>query len=191
MKSDSNYAPPAAPGQYDPDRSSDLRIFASWMGLILVAFGTAMAGYMFYRIGMVILDPRSFETQVDRWEFVIRGRTTDAFPGAYETPEQTLRAPAIEPDGSPAVGEPDADSPPSTTYTEADPTEEMARLIGRVGSKSARPAALLLIILVLTILVRIIIAIIHAGIRLAGLAGGEREYMKRIINELVNQRNRD
>jgi hypothetical protein len=166
------------PGRAEHDPTAEMRMFASWMGLLLVAFGTAMAGYMFYRIGMVVMDPRSFETQVDRWEFVIRGRTTDAFPDAYETPERTVRQPAI------------ANELPAQQASPADSTEEMARFVGRVGSKSARPAALLLIVLVLTILLRIAIAIIHAGIRLAGLAGGEREYMKRIVDELVNQRGR-
>lgn len=152
------------------------------MGLVLVSFGVTIAAYMFFRIGQVVLDPRSFETQVDRWEFVIRGRTSDAFPGAYETPDLGLvttqpgeEIPAVSGNGG----------------SREDRVEEVARLVGRVGSKSARPMALLLIVLILVLMVRIVIGIIHAGIRLAGLSGGEREYMKRIIAELTHNRNRN
>lgn len=174
------------------DASSDVRVFASWFGLVLVAMGVAMAGYLFFRIGQVLLDPRVFETNVDRWEFVMRGRATDAFPDVFETPERRLVRP-LPPDND--GGDPAA--PGAHPYDEMappapppDPVEDMARLAGRIASKSARPMALLFLIMVLTLLVRIIIAIIHAGIRLAGLAGGEREYMKRIIDELVDQRRR-
>lgn len=170
--------------QHDPDASSEVRIFAAWMGLVLVAFGVAMAGYLFFRIGQVILDPRTFETQVDRWEFVIRGRTTDAFPEVYETPERRI----ISPQSAQNAGSGNETAAVGSGQKESR-AEEIAQFVGRVGSKSARPAALLIITLVLAILVRIILGIINAGIRLAGLAGGEREYMKRILDELVNRRN--
>lgn len=186
MKSNDSTTP-AQPQYVDaPDASRDVRLFASWMGLAVVAFGVAMAGYLFFRIGQVVLDPRSFETQVDRWEFVIRGRTSDAFPEAYETPDRQLIQTPRTPEDDTAGANPENAAPGGTS----DQVEEMARFMGRVGSKSARPAALLLIILVLMLLVRIIVAIIHAGIRLAGLSGGEREYMKRVIDELVYQRGR-
>lgn len=176
------------------DASSDVRVFASWFGLVLVAMGVAMAGYLFFRIGQVLLDPRAFETNVDRWEFVMRGRVNDALPAALETPERRLARPlppAGDQDADPATETPAdyyEDPPPATAPV--DPVEDMARLAGRIASKSARPMALLLLIMVLTLLVRIIVAVIHAGIRLAGLAGGEREYMKRIIDELMEQRRR-
>jgi hypothetical protein len=155
------------------------------MGLLLVAMGVAMAGYLFVRIGQVLLDPRSFENQVDRWEFVVRGRTTDAFPDNYETPERrVISAPQ-------APAEPDSVDPesPNALTERGDPMEETLHLVGRLGSKSARPAALFILILVLLILVKIIVSVIHAGIRLAALSAGDREYMKRIVDELVYQRN--
>lgn len=176
--------PPHRPPTVDP--TTDVRIFAAWFGLVLVAMGVAMAGYLFFQIGRVIMDPRAFETQVDRWEFVLRGRATDAFPDTYETPElQRISANPTAPSGN------GVDSTSGLTSVSADPVEETARLLGRIGSKSARLGALMLLMLVLLILVRIIFAVVQAGIRLAALAGGEREYMKRIIEELVDQRERD
>lgn len=163
-----------------PDSTSDIRAFAAWMGLVLVAMGVAMACYLFYRVGQVVLDPRSAETQVNRWEFVIRGRATDAFPDAMETGERRIIAPV------PARAVDDFEDPAPATSN--DPVEETARLMGRLGSKSARAAALVVLLVVLMLLVKICTAIIHAGIRLAGLSGGEREYMKRIVDELVHQR---
>lgn len=169
-----------------PDPTSDVRVYAAWFGLVLVAMGVAMAGYLFFRIGQVLLDPRSFETQVDRWEFVVRGRTTDAFPQAYETPDRGIigGVSGNAPQDRALVNADDISTP------SADPVEDTLRLVGRLGSKSARVGALLLLMLVLLILVKIIFSVVHAGIRLAALAGGEREYMKRIIDELADQRDR-
>lgn len=163
-----------------PDPSQDVRLFAAWFGLLLVAMGVAMAGFLFFRIGKTLLDPRSFETQVDRWEFVVRGRTTDAFPDALETPERRLISNQQPPSAE--------DSPDAAIADRSDPLEDTLELVGRLGSKSARAAALLILVLVLLILVKIVVAVIHAGIRLAALSAGEREYMKRIVDELVYQR---
>ena len=182
MKRDSENQPASQAVPLPPDASSEIRNFASWMGLVMVALGVAMAGYLFYRIGMVLLDPRSFETQVNRWEFVIRGRTTDALPDTYETPERQ----AISPQTA-LTAKRENDLPGNSTQDE---TEQLVHFLGRLGSKSARPVALFFILLVLTLLVRIISAVMHAGIRLAGLAGGEREYMKRLLDEMLYQRNR-
>jgi len=165
------------------DSAADLRIFASWLGLVIVTFGVVVCGYLFIRIGETLLDPRAFETQVDRWEFVVRGRTTDAFPDSYETPEGTLN----RDDTTEAATEGPA-APSSPSQPNKDRVEEMVEFIGRVGSKSSRPAALLLIILVLSLLVRIAIGVVHAGIRLAYISAGEKDYMKRVIDELVEQR---
>lgn len=166
------------------DASSEVRMFAAWMGLVLVAMGVAMAGYLFYRIGQVLLDPRAFETQVDRWEFVVRGRTTDAFPDVFETPDRQQIGAGV--DSATGVDERGSAVP----ARHSDKVDETAQLVGRIGSKAARPAALFVLVLVLLILVKIVVSVIHAGIRLAGLAGGEREYMKRIVDELVYQRRR-
>lgn len=168
------------------DPTTDVRVFAAWFGLVLVAMGVAMAGYLFFQIGRVIMDPRAFETQVDRWEFVLRGRATDAFPQSFETPD--LQRISANPTAQPGNG---MDTSNGMAPISADPVEDTARLLGRIGSKSARLGALMLLTLVLLILVRIIFAVVQAGIRLAALAGGEREYMKRIIEELVDQRERD
>lgn len=170
--------------QYESrDSSSEVRIFAAWMGLVLVAMGVAMAGYLFYRIGQVLLDPRAFETQVDRWEFVVRGRTTDAFPDVFETPERRQIGEGVSP-----TGREFDDS--NTANSRSNQVDEAAQLVGRIGSKAARPTALIVLMLVLLIMVKIVVSVVHAGIRLAGLAGGEREYMKRIVDELVYQRRR-
>ncbi len=180
--------PPPLDGQ--ADLSSDVRIFAAWMGLVLVAFGVGMAGYLMFRIGDVVLDPRAIETQVDRWEFVIRGRTTDAFPQAYETPERRIVASTGPPQGDGLdAGDPETSELDPAPDISSNQSEEMARFVGRVGSKSARPAALLLIVVLLMLLVRIIIGIIHAGIRMVYLTAGEKDFMKRIIDELTRQRN--
>jgi hypothetical protein len=183
MKRDISPIPEPASVKYSTDSAGELRTFAAWMGLVIIAFGLAMAGYLFYRVGQVLLDPRSFETQVDRWEFVVRGRTTDAFPQTYETPDRKrITIPPVDGAANPNQPAADANQP-------RDRSEEIAQFVGRLGSESARPAALLLIILVLSILVRIAIGIINAGIRLAYLTSGEKDYMKRIIDELVDQRN--
>jgi len=194
MKREEELQQPPALKNAAPDASGEIRAFAAWMGLILVAMGVAMAGYLFWRIGSVVLDPRGFETQVNRWEFVVRGRTSDAFPDSYETPDRGTVG-NYRPDGDPARWQPQAGAENSATETGAgagtttgDPVEDTARLVGRVGSKSARAAALLILIMILMLMVKIITSVIHAGIRLAALAGGEREYMKRIVNELVEQR---
>lgn len=169
---------PDAPAPAPPDNSSEFRVFAAWMGLVIVAFGLAISGYLLLKIGQVLLDPRGFETQVDRWEFVVRGRTTDAFPDAYETPDRQI---IRNPDAAAASAAPEK-------QPEKSRSEEVADLAGRIGSKSARPVALFLIVLVLTLMVRIAIGIIHAGIRLAYITAGERDYMKRILEELLDQR---
>lgn len=190
MKQDSTIPSQPQPTASQPDASSDVRIFAAWMGLLLIAFGVAMAGYVLFRIGEVVMDPRAIETQVDRWEFVIRGHTTDAFPQAYETPERrTLNpAPLAQSDDSEAESS-QPEGLEEIRAAQSEQTDEMARFIGRIGSKSARPAALFLIIVLLMLLVRIIIAIIHAGIRMIYLTAGEKDHMKRIIDELTRQRN--
>lgn len=184
---------PEAPAPHpfdDPqDSSAGVRIFAAWMGLLLVAVGAALAGYLMYRIGEMVLDPRTFETQVDRWEFVIRGRTTDAFPDTYETSDNKRIITSVPAPG--ASGDPEIetqDAPIRPGHEAIDQTEEMARFVGRLGSKSARPAALLLVMVLLMILVRILVAIMHAGIRLVYLTAGEKDYMKRIIDELAHRR---
>ena len=92
MNRDRHHEPPSHPLPQPIENGGEIRAFAAWMGLMLIAFGVAMAGYMFFRIGAVLLDPRAFETQVDRWEFVVRGRVSDALPNAYETPERTVPA---------------------------------------------------------------------------------------------------
>lgn len=175
MKRTPPFTPETPTYHTPPDTSSEIRSFAAWMGLVIIAFGVATSGYLFWKIGGVLLDPRAFETQVDRWEFVVRGRTTDAFPDTYETPDRRQ------------ITNPDTAA--ETAPARRDRVEEMAEFAGRMGSKSARPAALLLIILVLSIMVRISIAIINAGIRLAYLTAGEKDYMKRIVDELVERRN--
>lgn len=161
---------------------SDVRKFAGWMGLVIIAFGVAVAGYLVLRISEVIIDPRGFETQVDRWEFVVRGRVSDALPDAYETPERTLLSGQMPA----ATAEPDLQT--TAPQNPSGDVEKMAEFVGRVASKSARPAALFFLVILITIVVRIIIAIIHAGIRLVYITAGEKEYMKRIIEELVEQR---
>lgn len=161
-----------------PDSGSEIRSFAAWMGLVIIAFGVTTAGYLFWKIGNVLLDPRAFETQVDRWEFVVRGRTSDALPDIYEIPDRR------------PVGNPDQPvTDPANPANQQDHVEQVAQLTGRIASKSARPAALILILLVLGLMVRIAVAIINAGIRLAYLTAGEKDYLKRIVDELVAQRN--
>lgn len=172
---------PVGPGRHDiglSDGAAETRNFAAWFGMVLIAFGVGMAGWMFFYIGEIVLDPRGFSQQVDRWEFVIRGRATDAFPDAYETPDG-VRLNTAGTDA--AVTAPDAGSP--------DDVERMAEFVGRVGSKSSRPAAILLLLLVVSLLVRIVLAIVSAGIKLVYVTTGDRDFMRRVIEQLASRRN--
>ncbi len=190
MKHDHHPSTTSAGLNQAAENGSEIRAFAGWMGLVIIAFGVAVAGYLLLRIGEVVIDPRGFETQVDRWEFVVRGRVSDALPDAYETPERTIPAavapaePVPETEGTAGT----AGARPSAPDGQVGDVEKMAEFVGRVSSKSARPAALFLLVIIITIIVRIIIAIINAGIRLVYVTAGEKEYMKRIIEELVDQR---
>ncbi len=160
------------------DPTSGFRVFAASIGIVLVMAGAGLAGYLFYNVIKVMADPRSFSTQVDRWEFVVRGQANDLSPGALELPDRQKQAEA----GGAAESDPSiaAEAAPSEA-------EKIAHFAGRMGSKAARPGALLMIVILLTLLVRIAIALIDSGARLVHLAAGEKEFMKRLLYEITTR----
>lgn len=159
----------------DSDGTAGMRVVGAILGVALVIIGTTFSLYMFFRIGEAVMDPRGFREQVDRWEFVVRGRTTDAVGDAREPA-------ALTSDNTGAAGNL---LPPDTLEDRA---EEAARFIERTFSRSARPIALFVMVVLVSMMVRILILLIDAGARLIHLAAGEKEFMKRLLREIAKKK---
>lgn len=174
-----------------PDPGTSFRITAASLGLVLIGIGVLMSGYMFYQIYRVLMDPRPLADQVNRWEFVIRGRANDIAVRPVEEgeaaklnvgPGSTRMANAAEPDDDPLT-------PGRNGQSSSRDIESFAEVARRLGSLGARPTALLLMFILLGIMVRIALGFIEAGGRLVHLAAGEKEFMQRLITE-ITRRNR-
>jgi hypothetical protein len=165
----------------EPDPGTSFRVTAASLGLVLIGVGALMAGYLFYQIYRVLMDPRPLVDQVNRWEFVIRGRANDVPVRPVERAE-SAKLKAGEPD--------DAADPLTPGQHNSSPREieAAAQFVSRMGSVSARPAALLLMFVLLGIMVRIAIAFIEAGGRLVNLAAGEKEFIQRLLREITSRK---
>ena len=173
----------------EPDPGTSFRVTAASMGLVLIGIGVMMAGYMFYQIYRVLMDPRSLVEQVNRWEFVIRGRANDIAVRPVERGEAiklNSRTPSGRTQASNEPIEIDPLAPGQNTGAPHD-VEVAAQFASRLGSLGARPAALLLMFILLGILVRIAISFIEAGGKLVNLAAGEKEFMQRLLAEITRK----
>ena len=162
-----------------PDESAvpALRSTAAALGLLLIGTGAIMAAWMFYQVAQALVDPRPYGPQVDRWEFVIRGKQVDGDPGAGEiTDRRGARPTAARPAASDDLSQGIRD------------VETAASLAGRIGSKAARPTAIFVILTLLLLLVQIARVLIEGGARLIGVASGDRDLMKRLLDALNRKR---
>ncbi len=167
------------PLRTEPDPSAGFRAASATMGLILIGIGSILTLLLFWRLYQTFLDPRPLVAQVDRWEFVIRGKATDALI-PVERPVVTGSEPdedydTAAPTSARAVRRPENE------------VEAVAQIAGRVGSKAARPAAMLIMLILLGILVRILLGLIDTGGRLVYNAAGDRELLQRLVRELRNR----
>lgn len=133
-----------------------------------------LALYLFFRIGDLVMDPRGFREQVDRWEYVVRGRSAD------------LMADFSEPGATQQRSEPQ--TAPATPINPDDKAEEASRFIERAFSRGARPIALLILIVLVSLLVRVLILLIDVGARLIHLSVGDKEFMKKLLRELAKRK---
>lgn len=161
----------------EPDATIGFRTATATFGLVLIGIGSLMTLLLFWRLYQLFLDPRPLEVQVDRWEFVIRGRATD---GPIPVEREIASEGRIEADPLPAGG--------TGVRRPRDEVEAVAEIAGRIGSKAARPAAILIMLVLLGILVRIVLGVIDIGGRLVYSAAGERDILKRLVHELQKRR---
>jgi hypothetical protein len=139
--------------------------------------------WLFYQVAQFIVDPRPYSEIISRWEFVIRGRQLDSDAGAAEAPD--LRRAGV-PDRE---GQLEESVPPEEDLSRGiRDVETAARLAGRIGSKTARPAAVMVILFLTLILIRIATALIEAGARLVGVLSGERALMTKLLKALNRDR---
>ncbi|MGI8905263.1 MAG: hypothetical protein ACR2IE_02090 [Candidatus Sumerlaeaceae bacterium] len=171
----------------EPDPGTSFRMTAASIGLILIGVGVLMSGYMFYQIARVLLDPRPLVEQVNRWEFVIRGRANDIPVRPIERGEaEKLKRSAATSADSRQDSESEILTPGQDSRSPRE-IEVAADFAKRMGSLGARPAALLLMFVLLGIMVRIAIGFIDAGGRLVNLAAGEKEFMQRLLKEITRK----
>jgi hypothetical protein len=174
----------------EPDPGTSFRTTAASMGLILIGVGVLMSAYMFWQLARVLLDPRPLVEQVNRWEFVIRGRANDipVRPIERGDEEKLRRQPQLI--GNPTANETNPLTPGQGATQGTREVEAVAEFAKRMGSLGARPAALLLMLVLLSIMVRIAIGFIEAGGKLVNLAAGEKEFMQRLLKEITGRSGR-
>ena len=108
---------------------------------------------------------------------MIRGKQVDGDPGAGEiTDRRGARPTAARPAASDDLSQGIRD------------VETAASLAGRIGSKAARPTAIFVILTLLLLLVQIARVLIEGGARLIGVASGDRDLMKRLLDALNRKR---
>lgn len=172
----------------EPDPSSGFRIMAASIGLVLIGVGIFLCITLFYQIYRVLMDPRPLVEQVNRWEFVIRGRMNDVPVRPVEPGEaaKLKKDPAVSRTGEDSA-EPDPLTPGQSPNRPRNEAEIAGQVAARLGSVSARPTALLLMFILLGILVRIAIGVLEAGGKLVNLAAGEKEFMQRLLVEITRR----
>lgn len=173
----------------EPDGTTGFRIMAASMGLVLIVIGAMMCATLFYQIYRALMDPRPLVEQVNRWEFVIRGRMNDVPVRPVEKGEAAKLRTGSKPANAADNEEPEAD-PLTAAHSGSAPrdVEIAAQFAKRLGSVSARPVALLLMFILLGILVRVAVGLLDAGGRLVNLAAGEKEFMQRLLFEITRRK---
>lgn len=175
------------PVPQQPEPGTSFRYAAASIGLILIGVGALMAGYIFYQVYRIVMDPRPLVEQVNRWEFVIRGRANDIAVRPIERAEAAKARANTSPGSDDPNSEADPLTPGGQRAGNSRELEAAAQFASRIGSLSARPAALLLMIVLLGVLVRIAISFIDTGARLVNLAAGEKEFMQRLLKEITRR----
>jgi len=162
----------------EPDPSAGFRTATASIGLVLIVLSALLCMFLFWRIYQVLMDPRPLADQVDRWEFVLRGKATDA-PIPVERP-------VMDPTGQYQLAE--EEQPPKQPFRPATEAEAVAQIAGRVGSKAARPAAILIMLMLLGVIIRIVLGLMDVGGRLVHHAGSDKELLQRLVREITERR---
>lgn len=178
IESPSEYRLPREEADMGP---SGFQMIAASLGLVLIGVGVLLAIMLFLQVYRVLMDPRPLTDPLNRWEFVMRGRTNDIPVRPVEQPDLAAA------DAAAQASDPEAD-PNDFSVTDGrrpqNEAEAFAEAVGRMGSKAARPLGLLVMLLLLGILVRVALGLIEIGGRLVSLVTGERQMLQRLVQEL-------